>query len=193
MKHIKLYENFNQSKFSDILGNTLIHSSNENLSKTDVGVYVYLPKEIISEGKTIEWYSFNELKDFLIIDEPQITNIGKYTSKVYSIFEYGNISGKLDIEIIFSNNRPVLAILVEAESEINKDIITIMEDYKDNISFDLSILTDLKYHLSHDVFTGLYYATLLGGEFSNCYGQGKTEDEAVSSLKLRVNQLRNKK
>lgn len=44
-----------------------------------------------------------------------------------------------------------------------------------------------------DVFTGLYYAYLLGGEFSNCYGQGNTSNESVISLKIRVNQLRNKK
>jgi len=43
-----------------------------------------------------------------------------------------------------------------------------------------------------DVFTGLYYSTLLGGEFSNCQGQGNTKDEAIISLKIRVYQLRNK-
>ena len=45
-------------------------------------------------------------------------------------------------------------------------------------------------HIDYNVFTGLYYATLLGGEFANCYGQGKTPEDATSSLKLRVNQLR---
>ncbi len=50
----------------------------------------------------------------------------------------------------------------------------------------------MKANISYDVFTGLYYALLLGGEFSNCYGQGKTTDDAMSSLKIRVNQLRNK-
>lgn len=49
----------------------------------------------------------------------------------------------------------------------------------------------MKYHLSRSVFTGLYYTTLLGGEFDNCHGQGRTEKEAVASLKIRVNQLRN--
>lgn len=50
----------------------------------------------------------------------------------------------------------------------------------------------MQYHLYRDVFTNLFYATLLGGEFSNCYGQGSTEQGAVNSLKIRVNQLRNK-
>lgn len=51
----------------------------------------------------------------------------------------------------------------------------------------------IKYHLSRDIFKRLYDATLLGGEFANIYGQGKTEEDAVESLKLRVIQLRNKK
>ena len=50
----------------------------------------------------------------------------------------------------------------------------------------------MKYSIYRDVFTGLYYTILLGGEFSNCYGQGSTEDGAVASLKIRVNQLRRK-
>lgn len=48
------------------------------------------------------------------------------------------------------------------------------------------------HRIDRDVFTGLYTATLLGGEFPNCYGQGETEKNAVMSLKLRVIQLRNK-
>ena len=51
----------------------------------------------------------------------------------------------------------------------------------------------IKYHLSYDVFRGLYDANLLGGEFSNTYGHGETEKDAVESLKLRVIQLRNKR
>lgn len=51
----------------------------------------------------------------------------------------------------------------------------------------------IKYHLSYDVFTGLYDANLLGGEFANTYGHGKTEKDAAESLKLRVIQLRNKR
>lgn len=50
----------------------------------------------------------------------------------------------------------------------------------------------LKYDLFRDVFTQLYYATLLGGEFANCYGQGLTEQDAVKSLKIRLIQLRKK-
>ena len=52
---------------------------------------------------------------------------------------------------------------------------------------------ELKYDISYNVYTNLYYATLLNGEFSNCYGQGETEDDAITSLKIRVKQLRNKK
>lgn len=48
------------------------------------------------------------------------------------------------------------------------------------------------YNIYKDIFTGLYYTTLLGGEFDNCHGQGTTEQGAVTSLKIRVNQLRRK-
>jgi len=51
----------------------------------------------------------------------------------------------------------------------------------------------IKYHLSRDIFKGLYDAVLLGGEFANTYGHGETEKDAVESLKLRVIQLRNKR
>lgn len=44
----------------------------------------------------------------------------------------------------------------------------------------------LEYHICRSYWTGLYYATLLGGEFDNCHGQGKTPEEAVLSLKLTV-------
>lgn len=50
----------------------------------------------------------------------------------------------------------------------------------------------LQYHVYKDVFTGLTYTTLLGGEFANCHGQGNNEYTAYISLKIRVNQLRNK-
>ena len=50
----------------------------------------------------------------------------------------------------------------------------------------------MEYHLSYSFFTGLYTANLLGGEFSNCYGQGLSPYEAEVSLKIRVNQLRRK-
>jgi len=48
----------------------------------------------------------------------------------------------------------------------------------------------MEYSIYRDVFTGLYHTILLGGEFDNCHGQGSTEDSAVASLKIRVNQLR---
>ena len=50
-----------------------------------------------------------------------------------------------------------------------------------------------KYHLGYDVFSRMYSATLLGGEFANTYGQGETEKGAAESLKLRLIQLRNKR
>ena len=36
----------------------------------------------------------------------------------------------------------------------------------------------------------MYSTTLLGGEFTNIYGHGKTEKDAVKSLKMRLIQLR---
>lgn len=48
-------------------------------------------------------------------------------------------------------------------------------------------------HVQYDAVNGMYYATLLGGEFANTYGSGVTPDGAVQSLKIRVIQLRNKK
>ena len=48
----------------------------------------------------------------------------------------------------------------------------------------------MKYHLSYNVFTDSYCCTLLGGEFSNCHGQGSTIEDAVMVLKIRINQLR---
>lgn len=47
--------------------------------------------------------------------------------------------------------------------------------------------------IHRDVFTGMYYSTLFGGEFSNCHGRGNTPDEALRCLKIRIYQLRNKK
>lgn len=49
-----------------------------------------------------------------------------------------------------------------------------------------------KYSIYYDVFTRSYHSILLGGEFSNCHGEGNTEDEAIRSLKIRVYQLRRK-
>lgn len=51
----------------------------------------------------------------------------------------------------------------------------------------------LKSHISYSVFTGFYTATLLGGEFANCYGQGRTAEVAMISLRIRYWQLKNKK
>lgn len=51
----------------------------------------------------------------------------------------------------------------------------------------------IKHTLYQDVFSGLFFAELLGGEFPNCYGHGSTSKDAISSLKIRIYQLRNKK
>ena len=48
----------------------------------------------------------------------------------------------------------------------------------------------MKYNIYRDVFTGLYTTLLLGGEFGNCQGEGKTSAGAIASLKIRVMQLR---
>lgn len=42
------------------------------------------------------------------------------------------------------------------------------------------------YHLSRDWRTRLYTATLLGGEYANCYGQGPTPEQAEISLRMAV-------
>jgi hypothetical protein len=51
----------------------------------------------------------------------------------------------------------------------------------------------IRYHLSYNVFTGLYYALLLGGEFPNMYGHGDTPDRAVESLKFTLVYFRRKR
>ena len=48
----------------------------------------------------------------------------------------------------------------------------------------------MKYDIYYNIFISMYSTTLLGGEFSNCHGQGSTPELAVTSLKIRVNQLR---
>lgn len=39
----------------------------------------------------------------------------------------------------------------------------------------------------------MFYATLLGGEFDNCYGQGKTLQDSIISLRIVVNHRRRNK
>jgi hypothetical protein len=48
----------------------------------------------------------------------------------------------------------------------------------------------VKTHCYQSLWNGLYYATLLGGEFANCHGQGSTPEGAMISLKLTVNARR---
>ena len=51
---------------------------------------------------------------------------------------------------------------------------------------------DMKAHIQYSFWSGLYHATLLGGEFANCHGQGPTPEMALISLKLTVKALRNR-
>ena len=48
----------------------------------------------------------------------------------------------------------------------------------------------MKSHILYNPWTNLYDATLLGGEFDNCHGQGPTPEQAEISLKLTVNARR---
>lgn len=50
---------------------------------------------------------------------------------------------------------------------------------------------DIKAHIQFSHWNGLYVATLLGGEFANCHGQGPSPELAMISLKLTVRALRN--
>ena len=49
----------------------------------------------------------------------------------------------------------------------------------------------IKAHIQYSPWTNLYHATLLGGEFDNCHGQGETPDGALISLRLTVRARRN--
>ena len=59
-----------------------------------------------------------------------------------------------------------------------------------NFTSTLKNNESFEHTLYRNVFTGLYYAELLGGKFSNCYGQGSTPESAITSLKIRIYQLR---
>lgn len=45
---------------------------------------------------------------------------------------------------------------------------------------------NMKAHVQRSLWTGLYHATLLGGKYDNCHGQGKTPEQAMVSLKFGV-------
>ena len=47
-------------------------------------------------------------------------------------------------------------------------------------------MTDFNISVFQDVFRGIYIATLIECEFSNCHGEGKTESEAIANLKIRA-------
>jgi hypothetical protein len=49
---------------------------------------------------------------------------------------------------------------------------------------------DIKAHIYFSHWNGLYIATLLGGEFANCHGQGPSPELAMISLRLTVRTLR---
>ena len=44
--------------------------------------------------------------------------------------------------------------------------------------------------IHQSLWSNLYIATLRGSEFLNCYGQGESPEMAMTSLEMRVNQLR---
>lgn len=44
----------------------------------------------------------------------------------------------------------------------------------------------LPHRIDFDLWRNLYVSTLLGGEFSNCHGQGPTPEQAYISLLLTV-------
>jgi hypothetical protein len=48
-------------------------------------------------------------------------------------------------------------------------------------------MENMKAHVQYSPWINLYVATLLGGEFDNCHGQGKTPEDAIISLKILVN------
>lgn len=48
----------------------------------------------------------------------------------------------------------------------------------------------MKAHIQYSPWTNQYIATLLGGEFSNCHGYGKTQAEAMISLRINRKILR---
>lgn len=50
----------------------------------------------------------------------------------------------------------------------------------------------MKTAVHQDVYTGRYTAILLGGEFPNCHGEGNSEAESLTSLRLLVNLKRRK-
>ena len=47
-------------------------------------------------------------------------------------------------------------------------------------------MTDFNISVFQNVFRGVYIATLIECEFSNCHGVGKTESEAIANLKSRA-------
>lgn len=51
----------------------------------------------------------------------------------------------------------------------------------------------MKVHIQYSPWLNLYVATLLGGEFDNCHGQGPTPEMAMISLRLTVKTLRKNK
>ena len=115
----------------------------------------------------------------------------KYIDRVRTILSAETIANNLfkyDQDILQYN--PKQSLLPETE---NNDFILNNDNVKNYSWVSNGKNYNIKYHLGYDVFTHLYDATLLGGEFSNVYGQGETEQDAVDSLKLRLIQLRNKK
>ncbi len=82
----------------------------------------------------------------------------------------------------------------EPETENRKQRTVKPDEIKpDEIKPDEIKPDEIKAHVYCSLWTNLYYATLLGGEFDNCYGQGFTPKAALNSLKLAVNIRRKKR
>lgn len=116
---------FNESKdliVSDILGNL----STKNITNKGIGF-------IIDEN-----YSYNEIKDFYIDElKSYESKVGNYIDKVYRIYQYGNSDNRMDVNIIFINDKPIFAVLLECECEIINDILYLNEDNKEQVKINL--------------------------------------------------------
>lgn len=132
MKHLKWFNEDKKEKLvKEIIGElTNNFYKGSNFVITDKGIGVIINSD----------YTFDEIKEFYIQELPEYKeNKGRYISRVFLIFEHGNISGRMYIEIIFKNENPILAILSENESKIDGDILTTYDQYGilDTINLDL--------------------------------------------------------
>ena len=73
----------------------------------------------------------------------------------------------------------------------DRDIVISKMGEAARLQFDARKL--MKAHVCWSSSTNLYHATLLGGEFDNCHGQGPTKEMAMISLRLTVRARRRSK